>query len=258
MCRALDWLPMSGGGQISDHSDAASVCIADSPLCVGDNVSRAFISETVSRVLVGDATLEGTLHRLAVLANDTMLGSDMVAVTTLVTGRPRTAGFTDGLASEIDDIQCRSRVGPCLDAVRRQRVVRVDSIEKDQRWPAFIRAATARGISSILSFPLVVHHQGIGALNCYSKTLAAFSADDERTGSAFAAAAAIALAYWDARHPDDRLGLAPQSPATIEQAKAILMAVRGGRTTIPSKTGLGPPRARTKGFVAEIFQGHDN
>jgi hypothetical protein len=95
-------------------------------------------------------------------------------------------------------------------------------------------------------------------LNCYSVTAAGFSADDERTGSAFAAAAAIALAYWDARHLGERLGLAPQSPATIEQAKAILMAVRRGRATIPSKTRLGPRRARTEGFVAATFPGHDN
>jgi len=146
---------------MSDHSDAPSVRITDSRLFVSDTVSQVLISETVSRVLVGDTTLEGTLRRLAVLANETIEGSDTVAVTTLVTGRPRTAGFSDGLASEIDDIQCRSRVGPCLDAVRCQRVIRVDSTETDQRWPAFMRAAAARGIASILSFPLVVHHQGL-------------------------------------------------------------------------------------------------
>jgi len=54
-------------------------------------------------------------------------------------------------------------------------------------------------------------------LNCYSRT-GALSADDERTASAFAVGAAIALAYWDARHRGERLGLALQSPATIEQA----------------------------------------
>lgn len=238
-------------------SDAPSVCVTDSRVFVGDTVSRVFISETVSAVFVGDATLEGTLRRLAVLANQAMSGSDMVSVTTLVAGRRRTVGFTDDLASQVDDLQCQSGVGPCLDAVRRQTVIRVDSTENDQRWPAFRRAAAARGILSSLSFPLVVHHQGIGALNCYSRT-AAFSADDERTGSAFATAAAIALAYWDARHQGERLGLALQPPATIEQAKAILTALQRCGPTIPARTGEGRAHRSTGGFVAEVLPVHDN
>jgi hypothetical protein len=111
---------------------------------------------------------------------------------------------------------------------------------------------------SSLSCALVVHHQGIGALNCYSRNATAFSADDERTAAAFAAAAAIALAYWDARHYGERLGLAVQSPATIKQAKDILLAVQRCRPTMPSKTGLGPPGGRSEGFVAPIFLGHHN
>lgn len=238
-------------------SDTPSVCIGDSRVFVGDTVSRVFLSETVALVFAGDATLEGTLRRLAVLANQAMSGSDLVSVTTLVAGRPSTAGFTDDLASQVDDLQCQSGVGPCLDAVRRQTVIRVDSTEKDQRWPAFSRDAAARGILSSLSFPLVVHHLGIGALNCYSRT-AAFSADDERTGSAFATAGGIALAYWHARHQGERLGLALQPPATIKQAKAILKALQRCGPTIPARTGKGRAHRSTRGFVAEILPVHDN
>jgi hypothetical protein len=94
-------------------------------------------------------------------------------------------------------------------------------------------------------------------LNCYSRA-GAFSADDERTASAFAAAAAIALAYWDARHQGERLGLALQSPATIEQAKAILMAIQRRGPTIGAETGQNPSDGRTAGFVADMFPGHNN
>jgi GAF domain-containing protein len=197
---------------MSDRCDASSAEVTESRVFVGDTVSRVFISETVSGVFVGDPTLEGTLRRLAVLANETISASDMVAVTTLVAGRPRTAGFTDELASEIDDLQCQSGLGPCVDAARQKRVIRVDWTERDRRWPGFGRAAAARGILSSLSLPLVVHHRGIGALTCYSRTPAAFSANDERTASACAATAAIALAYWDARHQGERSGRAVRSP----------------------------------------------
>jgi hypothetical protein len=242
--RAFDWLPWLGAGNMSEHSDAPNACLTASRVFVGDTGSRVFISESVAGVFVGDTTLDGTLRRLAILANQTISGSDMVAVTTLVARRPRSTGSTDALASEIDDLQCHSGVGPCPDAVRQQRVIRVDSTDYDERWPAFSRAAAARGILSSLSLPLVVHHRAIGALNCYSRTTAAFSASDERTASACAATAVIALAYWDARHQGERVGLAVQSPSTVEQAERILMDVRRCRPTNAATNGLDPTQSR--------------
>jgi hypothetical protein len=182
----------------------------------------------------------------------------MAAANTMVAGRPRTAGVTDDLASEVDDIQYGRGAGPCLDAVRDQAVVRVDSTETDQRWPEFSRAAAAKGILSSLSFPLVMHHQGIGALNCYSRIAGGFSADDECIGSTIAVAAAIALAYWGARHHVKGLGLAVPSRPTTEQTKHILMGVHRHGPTVPPNTGSGSPRRRTSGVMAEISRGHDN
>jgi GAF domain len=239
---------------MSAHSDPPSIAYR---VLVDDAVSPVVMGEPVSRVSLGDTTLEETLRGVAEQANAAICGSDMVAVTTLVTGRPRTAGFTDALAYEVNDLQCRPGVGPCLDAARGQRVIRVDSTEKDQRWPAFSRAAAARGILSSLSSPLVAHHEGVGALNCYSRTATAFSADDEGVAAPFALAAAMALAYWDARHTSERLGLALQSPAAIEQAKGILMAAqRCGPTK--SLTWYRLPHTRTETFVADILPGCDN
>jgi GAF domain-containing protein len=185
--------------------------------------------DAIAKLYVGETTLEETQQRVADLAN-TISGSDMVGVTMLVAGQPRTAVSTDEIASEIDDSQYSTGTGPCLDACRSQHVQRVDATDSDDRWPEFGEAAAARGIFSSLSLPLVDHDTGRGALNCYSRTAGAFSPEDERNGSKFAAAASVALAnseaYWDARHLSERLDLAMQSRATIEQAKGILMAAQ--------------------------------
>jgi GAF domain-containing protein len=244
---------------MSDHSDSPTDSVTTAArVFVDDTVSRVFVGKAaISRVSVGDTTLAETLRAVAELANAAICGSDMVAVTTLVTGRPRTAGCTDDLACEIDDLQCRSGVGPCLDAIRGQRVIRVDSTQKDRRWPAFSRAAAARGILSGLSLPLVAYREGLGALNCYSRSATAFSVDDERAAAPFALAAAMALAYWDARHTGERLGLALESPATIEEAKGVLLAAQScGPTT--GSTWLRLPRGRTATFVVDILPGCDN
>ncbi|MDQ6838127.1 MAG: GAF domain-containing protein, partial [Actinomycetota bacterium] len=192
---------------MSVQPDRPAIRTSDPEVLAGEAVARVSIDETVARVFEGgDTTLEETLCRLAVLANETISGSDMVAVTTLLPRRRRAAGFSDARAAEVDGLQRQSDIGPCDDAVRRQRIMRFDSAEKDYRWPAFNRAAAAKGILASLSIPLVVHHQGYGALHCYSRTAGAFSADDERTASAFATAVAVALVSWDARHRTEHFG----------------------------------------------------
>jgi putative methionine-R-sulfoxide reductase with GAF domain len=241
---------------MSDRSDSPSVTTA-SRIFVDDTVSRIFVGETVSRVSVGDTILEETLLRVAELAKAAICGSDMVGVTMLVAGQPRTAVSTDDVVSEVEYVEYRSGIGPCLDACADRQVQWVESTDKDDRWPAFSRAAAAQGILSSMSLPLVAHHEGIGALNCYSRTPTAFSADDERVAAPFALAAAMVLAYWDASHTGQRFGLALPSPATVEQAKGILMAAQGYRPTMGS-TRFRLPQGRTAPFVVDTVPDCNN
>ncbi|MDP9072079.1 MAG: GAF and ANTAR domain-containing protein, partial [Actinomycetota bacterium] len=156
--------------------------------------------------------------------------ADMAGITMLVEGRPKTAVFTDETAVDIDAAQYETGVGPCLDAFRHQEVFRIDSTDKDDRWPAFCESAASYGIKSTLSVPLVANHEGVGALNLYSREEGAFSEDHERVAQTFAAQAGIALAnaqaYWDAYQLSQNLSEAMKSRATIEQAKGILMGAR--------------------------------
>lgn len=186
--------------------------------------------EAMSRFFVGDATLQETLHRVSELACATVSSAEMVGLTMLVEGRPRTAVFTDDAAPQIDAAQYETGVGPCLDAFRHQQVFRLDDVEKDHQWPSFSEAAAAYGIGSVLSVPLLARHEGVGALNFYSRSRAAFSEADVEAALQFAAYAAIVLAnsqaYWDAHQLGQDMAEAMKSRATIEQAKGILMAVQ--------------------------------
>ena len=154
----------------------------------------------------------------------------MVGLTMLVEGRARTAVFTDDAAPEVDSAQYETGSGPCLDAFRHQQVYRIDDMEKDTQWPAFSEAAAAHGLESSMSIPLVARHEGVGALNFYSRAPAAFSDDDVQTGLQFGTHAAIVLAnsqaYWDAHQLGEDMAQAMKSRATIEQAKGILMGAQ--------------------------------
>lgn len=184
----------------------------------------------LSRFLVGETTLRELLQRVAELGQRA-ISSDMVGVTLLEDGRPKTAVFTDPDAPEIDSVQYETGEGPCLDAYRHRQVYRVDSTESDRRWPSFASAAAERGVLSSLSVPLIVEDRGIGGLNFYARPRAAFDERDERTAGMFAEHAAVAIAnaqaYWGAYELSQQLSEAIASRATIEQAKGILMGAQG-------------------------------
>ncbi|MDQ3897796.1 MAG: GAF and ANTAR domain-containing protein [Actinomycetota bacterium] len=186
--------------------------------------------DALSRFFVGDGTLKETLDRVAHLAQQAVPAAAMTGLTMLVDGRARTAIFTDETAPEIDSAQYETGVGPCLDAFRHREVFRIDDTEKDDRWRPFSEAAAANGIRSTLSMPLIANHEGVGALNFYSRVVSGFSDDDVATGVQFATQAAIALAnaqaYWDAHQLSQDLATAMKSRATIEQAKGILMGAQ--------------------------------
>jgi GAF domain-containing protein len=195
-----------------------------------DSESLSKSIEAMSRFFVGDATLGETLTMVSELARDAVGRADMVGITMLVEGRPRTAVFTDDDAPQIDTAQYETGIGPCLDAFRHQQVFRIDDMDKDQQWPPFSEAAAAHGVLSSLSLPLITRHEAVGALNLYSRSRAAFSDDDVHVGLQFAVQAAIVLAnsqaYWDARQLGQDMAEAMKSRATIEQAKGILMGAQ--------------------------------
>jgi GAF domain-containing protein len=184
----------------------------------------------LSRFFVGDGTLQETLNRVASLAEEALPGADVTGITMVVEGRTTTAVFTDDKAAQIDTAQYETGVGPCLDAFRHKQVFRIEDTAKDEQWPAFSEAAAAEGMQSVLSLPLVANHEGLGALNFYSRTAHGFSDDDVEVGLQFATQAAITLAnaqaYWDAHQLSQDLTEAMKSRATIEQAKGILMGAQ--------------------------------
>ena len=184
----------------------------------------------LSRFFVGDGTLKDTLDRVAQLAQEAVPAAAITGMTMLVEGRTRTAVFTDEMAAEIDQVQYETGIGPCLDAFRHSEIFRIDDTVKDDRWRPFSEAAAANGIRSTLSLPLVASHEGMGALNFYSRVPNGFADDDVAVGTQFAIQAAIVLAnaqaYWDAHQLSQGLATAMKSRATIEQAKGILMGAQ--------------------------------
>ncbi len=186
----------------------------------------------LAQFFISDGTLGDTLLRVSQLACE-VAPADMAGITLLVEGKPNTGVFTDPEAPDIDRAQYDSGQGPCLDAFRNQQVYRIDSTSEDPRWPDFARMAADHGIASTLSMPVIARQEGIGALNLYSRTPAAFDNEAIARVGVFARQAAIVLSnaqvYWDARQLSENLQQAIRTRATIDQAVGVLLA-SGGRS----------------------------
>ncbi|GIJ74566.1 ANTAR domain-containing protein [Virgisporangium ochraceum] len=197
------------GGASSGHTGAAP----------GDGLA-ARLSD-LARQLQGEQNVQDTLDAIVAGAVDTVPGAELAGL--MVVERRRnidTRAVTDDLARHVDQVQYDTGQGPCLDAIHRQRTVRIIDLAAETRWPEFALRAVELGIRSMLSFQLYVRHGNLGALNLYAREADAFDDESEHTGLLFAAHAAVAMS--DARQVD-QLNRAVVVRDLIGQAKGILM-----------------------------------
>ena len=184
----------------------------------------------LSQFLISETSMGDTLLKVSEITMEALPAAEMAGISVLgEEGEPKTAIFTDEESPEMDTAQYQSGKGPCLDAWRFGRVVRIDDMVKaEEDYADFASAAKAHGVESTLSLPLMAGGHGVGALNLYARTPAGFTEEDEVVGMDLAAAAAIVLAnasaYWEASQLSEQLAQAMKSRAVIEQAKGILMA----------------------------------
>jgi GAF domain-containing protein len=120
----------------------------------------------------------------------------------------------------VDELQNRVGEGPCLDAIWREPMVRVDDMVTEHRWPHFVAEVADLGVGSMLCFRLFVGEDSLGALNLYAHTPCAFDADAEAVGLIFASHASVALV---GAQQQQRLRSAMDHRDLVGQAKGILM-----------------------------------
>lgn len=106
-----------------------------------------------------------------------------------ITGRASTHAVVGVLA----DLQTALRQGPGLAVPPGRLAVRIPDMEAERRWPEFSARAAELGVGSLLSLPLLVDDEAVGALTFYAAEPGAFSRDDEVIAGVFATRAAIAL-----------------------------------------------------------------
>lgn len=133
----------------------------------------------------------------------------------------------------LDETQYAFDDGPCLTAVRQQRLVSIPDLGSDERWRGYLDAAFLEGVRSVLAVPIPTDPTSRAGLNCYASTVDAF---DEQTVALLEQHAAsmsrvlrIALRLHGRENPH-HLHTALKSRAVVDAAVSLIMLQhRGGR-----------------------------
>lgn len=208
--------------------------MAQSPDLPSDSVTGSPSPATASSVLQGlaglllsESDVPTTLKLVADLAVAQIDACDAAGVTLIRDGVPSTAAQSEPVVGIVDAFQYEAMDGPCLDAATQHRTFRIETTLDDERWRHFCKRASGEGFLSVLSAPLSVRGQSVGALNCYSRKTYGFDVADEALTSVFAAQASVAIVNAQLHTGDveltHQLYEALKTRGVIERAKGILM-----------------------------------
>ena len=180
---------------------------------------------------LSDETLDSVLGHIGRLGIQALEGWDSAAATLVEKDKVTTYGATDDRINSVDQFQYDSGKGPCVDALKTGESKYFDGTNIEPRWRAFADAAGDAGIYSVVSFPLRLDGESLGALNFYSRERDALRRGQQEEGYVFAAQAAVTVAnvkeLVQRGEKVAQLQGGLETRAMIGQATGLLMAQEG-------------------------------
>jgi GAF domain-containing protein len=192
-----------------------------------DSISALIVDfSRTARILFAAGSVDDTLTEVLALAKSTIEGCDFAGILLVDGDTATTPAHTDPVAAVLNAFQHRRNEGPCIDAITQKVPFYADDLTDDVRWPIFGAEATAQGVRSLLSIPLLVNGT-LGALNLYAHYPQAFGVIDRARGLLLAALAALAVASARTHEHDElreaNLHTALATREVIGQAQGILI-----------------------------------
>jgi len=188
----------------------------------------AAVSARLSGLLLLQETVTTALGLVTALAVETVPDATGAGVTVVDERGRRSSAATDRLVERADALQYELDEGPCLAAASARRVVRVDDLAADPRWPRWAEAAGGLGLGAALSAPMVAGDRGLGAVKVYAARPGAFDTRAEQLLTMFAAQAAILVANVQsldrAQRLSEELHAMVRDRDVVSIAKGVLMA----------------------------------
>ena len=212
--------------------------------------------EALAAVLQDADTLGAALANIAEAATRSVPRCDAATIALSIEGRPITAAMTARVALELDLVQYDTHDGPCLETFRTMSALRLDLAERGEAFPHFARAASAKGVRSVLSVPAMWGNDIVATLNLYSRT-GPFDETATAVGEVLAAQVAIAVSrspeFVAARSVVEQAQRDLEDDADMKMATGLLM-VNAGCTAEQAEGLLRSAAEHDEKTVLEIAQ----
>ena len=188
----------------------------------------ASVFSRMSGLLLSEETVASALALVTSVATETLPDTAGAGITLVDgDGRRTSAAATDKSVEHADRLQYELDEGPCLAAWAERRVIRIDDVRTEARWPRWCAEASRLRLRSVLSAPLVAGDSALGAMKVYAIAPGAYGPREEHVLGLLAAQASVLIAnvqsHENAHRLSDGLAAALQSRDLIGQAKGILM-----------------------------------
>ncbi len=146
-------------------------------------------------------------------------------------GAPEVAVTTDGRAQRMADGLVEADDGPCTHALRTGRLIVVEDLAGDDRWPEHHDLARSVGYGGLVSVPMPAGEDPVGALHLFDGQPRPWT-DGELDAAALLANMAagyvvMARSLANSRTLTEQLQHALDSRVVVEQAKGMVAARRG-------------------------------
>ena len=106
----------------------------------------------------------------------------------------RNVAASDQRFEHLEELQIRHGEGPCIDAFDDKKLVGVEDLTTDGRWPDFSQAAVARSVRAVLASPLPYNQDAVGVVAVISEQTRPWSPEGELALLAFTDLAALLIA----------------------------------------------------------------
>ncbi len=129
---------------------------------------------------------------------------------------------------EAEQHQADLKAGACFEAYTTNRVVTVEDLGTDRRWPDYAQRVASLGLCSVLGVPMNAFGQTIGVINFYREGPSSWSREDVDGAeiiTSMGAGYVLSANHLRAQHTlSEQLHAAIGSRDLIGQAKGVLMA----------------------------------
>ncbi|MFG1659768.1 GAF and ANTAR domain-containing protein [Micromonospora chersina] len=180
--------------------------------------------------LIAVAGFDEALDRLVRIARDAVPGVDCCGFTALRAGEPAGVAASDPARAELDDLR-HGPDTPAMTAIRRREMITAGDLAEESPWPAWAERARGLGVHGVISAPVDVDEQVIGAINLYAESAGALTPRHQLTAMLLAEHAGLLLAAARDRERQaarvDQLDTTLLAEGVVGQAVGVIMTQRG-------------------------------